>query len=312
MAPPVVFAIVMVIPQALAEATILREGAAGRAWLHDLPSIVAEACNRWGCVPDGDAWHGQVALVMPVRHAGGSAVLKISFPHAGNRGEADALRCFDGRGAIRLIDADDSGFVLLVERADPLTLAKQLSKGAGLAVEEALEVAGGLARQLAVPASPAITSLASTMEEWEKQLGTQIADAPGLLSEAAIAQARRTMHYLADDATSTMLHGDLHFGNILRSRREPWLAIDPKGWRGPSAWDTFTVIAGRREELRQQGDISRGVSDRVQRFSTAAGIGPDLAAACCQARAVSSYLYQNIMAGSWFDLEFLRVLAQGG
>jgi len=124
-------------------------------------------------------------------------------------------------------------------------------------------------------------------------------------------RAMRTMHYVAGDATSTMLHGDLHFGNILRSRREPWLAIDPKGWSGPLAWDTFTVIAGRREDLQQHDDISRDISDRIQRFSAAAGINPDLAAACCQARAVSSYLYQHIMAGAWFDLEFLRVLAQG-
>ena len=97
-------------------------------------------------------------------------------------------------------------------------------------------------------------------------------------------RAMRTMHYVAGDATSTMLHGDLHFGNILRSRREPWLAIDPKGWSGPLAWDTFTVIAGRREDLQQHDDISRDISDRIQRFSAAAGINPDLAAACCQAR----------------------------
>lgn len=108
-----------------------------------------------------------------------------------------------------------------------------------------------------------------------------------------------------------MLHGDLHFGNILRSHgREPWLTIDPKGRSGPLAWDAFTVIAGRLEELQQHGDISHGVSDRVRRFSAAAGIDPDLASACCQARAVSSYLYQHIMAGAWFDLEFLRVLTE--
>lgn len=264
----------VVIPRALAEAIVLREGAAGCSWLHELPTIIDEACNRWGCIPDGDAWHGQVALVIPVRHARSSAALKVSFPHAGNRGEADALRCFDGHGAIRLIDADDSGFVLLLERADPLTLSDRLSKGVGTAVEEALEIAGDLARQLAVPASPAIASLASTTAEWDQQLDDQVTATSGLLPGAAIAQARRTIHYLADDATSTMLHGDLHFGNILRSRREPWLAIDPKGWSGTSAWDAFTVIAGRREELRQHGDLSRGISARIRRFSAAAGINP--------------------------------------
>ncbi len=162
MRSPRKFAIVVSIPEALVEATVLREGDAGRDWLHELPLIVADACERWECAPDGDPWHGQVALVVPVRHAWGPAALKVSFPHPGNHGEADALRCFDGHGAVRLIDADDSRFVLLMERADPMTLADQLSKSADLAVEEAIEIAGDLARQLAVPASSATVLLAET------------------------------------------------------------------------------------------------------------------------------------------------------
>lgn len=301
----------VVIPQSFAEATVLREGAAGRAWLHDLPTIAAEACHRWGCTPDGDPWHGQVALVVPVQHASGPAALKISFPHPGNRGEAEALRCFDGRGALRLVEVDESDLVLLLEGAEPLTLADQLAKGTSETVDEALEIAGDLARRLAVPASPAITPLSGTTDEWEQQLDAQIAAAPGLVADAAVDQARRTIRALADDATSTMLHGDLHFGNILWSHREPWLAIDPKGWSGTLAWDAFTVIAGRREELQQYGDISRGISSRIRLFSAAAGIDRDLAVACCQAREVSSYLYQHLMKeGTWFDLEFLRALVQ--
>lgn len=136
----------VVIPEAFAEATVLREGAAGRAWLHKLPLIAAKACHRWGCIADGDAWHGQ-----GVGHPGTARTWRCCpqdlFSHAENRGEPDALRCFDGRGVVRLIDADDSSFVQLIERADPLTLADQLSKGSSSAVEEALEIAGDLARQ---------------------------------------------------------------------------------------------------------------------------------------------------------------------
>lgn len=301
----------LVVPEVFAEATVLREGTAGRAWLDKLPLIAERAYHRWECTPDGAAWHGQVALVIPVQHVDGPAALKISFPHDGNRGEADALRCFNGRGAVRLIEADESQFAVLMERAGSLTLADRLSRASGLAVEEALEIAGDLARTLAVPASPAIISLASTTAEWEKEFEHQLALAPSRLPERAIAQARGTIRHLAEDATPAMLHGDLHFGNILRSRRrESWLTIDPKGWSGPLAWDAFTVIAGQREELQQHSDISRGVSDRIRRFCAAAGIEPDLALACCQARAVSAYLYQHIITGAWFDLEFLRALAQ--
>lgn len=44
-----------------------------------------------------------------------------------------------------------------------------------------------------------------------------------------------------------MLHGDLHYRNILRSHREPWLIIDPKGWFGTAAFDAFAVATGGRE-----------------------------------------------------------------
>jgi hypothetical protein len=63
----------------------------------------------------------------------------------------------------------------------------------------------------------------------------------------------------------------------------------------------FTVIAGRVED-----HVS---ADRIHRFSAAARVDPDLALACCQARAVSSHLYQQQVPGSWFDMEFLRILA---
>lgn len=301
----------VLIPDALAAATVLREGDAGRGWLEELPFTFAAACERWGCIPEGESWHGQVALVVPVGHRSGPGVLKVSFPHPGNIGEAEALRCFGGHGAVRLIDADDTGFVLLMERADPTTLADRLATGAELAVEEAIEIAGDLALQLAVPALPSTVALASTAQGWDGQLKEQVAAFPDLLPKAVTDRARRTIRLLATDTTSTMLHGDLHFGNILRSSRQPWLTIDPKGWSGTRAWDAFTVIAGRREQLQQGGDIYRGAVNRVQRFSTAAKVDPDLALACCQARAVSSYFYQHLVQGAWFDVEFLRVLAHG-
>jgi streptomycin 6-kinase len=31
-----------------------------------------------------------------------------------------------------------------------------------------------------------------------------------------------------NDPGETLMHGDLHFANVLRSDREPWLAIDPR------------------------------------------------------------------------------------
>ena len=46
-------------------------------------------------------------------------VLKISIPHPEARHEADALRLYDGDGAVRLLRASEDGFTLLLERCHP-------------------------------------------------------------------------------------------------------------------------------------------------------------------------------------------------
>lgn len=243
-------------------------------------------------------------MVLPVIAPTGRAVLKVSFPHPGNRGEAMALRTFAGVGAVRLLAATADGVGLLLERAGHQTLGSLIS------VEEQLEVAGGLARRLAVPAPVEAMPLASTCEGWLEQLEQQLAATPGALSRKAVDRARSTITELADDHTPTMLHGDLHVGNVLRAQREPWLAIDPKGWSGTAAHDTFTVIAAGSTGLREEPNVEEALRLRIDRFAAAAGIDPELALACSQARAVSSYLYQLQRDGEWLDRRLLLITTE--
>lgn len=293
----------LTVPPAFVDATVRREGDTGRRWIRDLPALVARCAAQWGCNVTGEAAHGQVALVVPVDCPGGPAVLKVSFPHPGNRGEAAALRRFDGRGAVRLLDADEEHLALLLERAGPRTLACEP------VAEDFVEIAGALARRLAVTAEPGTPSLADTTDEWAEQLDEQVASRRGLLPDSGVRRARATIAELARDRTATLLHGDLHAGNVLASERERWLAIDPKGWRGTAAYDAFTVVMGRRGDLAASSDLPRVIRARVRRFADAAGVGNDLAAACCQARATSSLLHQDMADGNWFDRELLTAVA---
>ena len=299
------------VPDGLAKVIELREGDDGRTWLRELPRLVEMACERWHCVIDGEPTHGQVALVVPVQHAAGPAVLKMSFPHPGNLGEAGALRTFGGHGAVRLLEVDDTGLVLVLERALPETLSDQVKTGA-CSVEAAIDIAGELARRLAIHPLTDVLPLADTISGWENQLNAQIAAHPDALPGRVLNQARDTIRQLAADPTATMLHGDLHYGNILRSQREPWLTIDPKGWFGTAAFDAFTVAVGGREQLRLDAGLYAGFARRVRRFATAAHVDPDVALACCQARAVSSYLYQLTIPRVWFDAKLLEVIALSG
>ena len=289
------------IPQGLIEVTRRREGEAGDAWLAALPQLVDQACRTWGCTISGPPVHGEVALVLLVERAAGPATVKISYPHPGNLGEAAALRHFDGAAAVHLLDASADELTLLLERAGPATLASRPTA-------EAIEVAGRLARRLATPAAANAPSLSSTTGSWLRQLEQQAAAQPGLVTRGHLDRARGAIRQLSRDTGTTMLHGDLHFDNVLAATREPWLVIDPKGWRGTPAFETFTVIAGHHEELEAHSNLPRALARRISRFATAAEVDPELALQCCQARATSAYLHQGAQHGSWFDVQVLRAL----
>lgn len=294
------------VPEALVASTLRREGEPGRRWLDDLPALIGRFVGEWGCAVVGQACHGEVAIVLPVRRSGRDAVLKLSFPHSGFTGEVNALRHFDGRGAVRLLEADEESGAALLERAGPRTLASTSS------VNETIEIMGELAYRLAVPAPARAPSLAGAAHAWAEDLERQRrAEVGSELPFAALARAQETIEILGTDGTSTMMHGDLHVGNVLAAVREPWLTIDPLGWRGTAAFDAFTVIAGRRADqpAAAEPDAMRA---RIRRYARAAAVDVTLAEACCQARATSTYLYQRMTRGDWFDLGFLRTASTLG
>ena len=54
---------------------------------------------------------------------------------------------------------------------------------------------------------------------------------------------------IASQAEPVLLHGDLHHFNILAARRQPWLAIDPKGVVGEPAYETGALLRNPAEML---------------------------------------------------------------
>lgn len=72
-----------------------------------------------------------------------------------------------------------------------------------------------------------------------------------------------------------MLHGDLHYDNVLAADREPWLAIDPKAMAGDPHYEPAPMLWNRFEEL--SGDVRRGVRARFHAVIDAAELDEDRA-----------------------------------
>ncbi|MFF4597181.1 aminoglycoside phosphotransferase family protein [Amycolatopsis sp. NPDC001319] len=111
----------LTVPPPFATATAAREGDAGRRWVKSLPDLAAEFLERWSCPVSGPVLHGFVGLVVPAVRADGTEVaLKLGFPSPANTAEPVALAAWQGNGAARLLERDDSRFAMLLERLQPL------------------------------------------------------------------------------------------------------------------------------------------------------------------------------------------------
>ncbi|WP_329191382.1 aminoglycoside phosphotransferase family protein [Streptomyces sp. NBC_01435] len=271
------------VPEAFARTTIEREGRPGADWLAGLPKIVEELLGRWACVADGEAMHGGVGVIVPVRRpAEGAAVMKVSFPHPGNVHEPDAFTAWGGHGAVLLYERDDAHFAMLLERARPSTLA-EAEEG-----DELVRVAGRLSRRLAVPAPPGLPRLREQADDWEAQLLRDAEESSHALPRYAVDAAVATVRELGHDQPDTLIHGDLHARNILRADREPWLAVDPKGYAGDPAYDGGLLLKTLAPVLLESGDLRTALHRTLHVFAEAAEIDPERARRWAQLHAVQA------------------------
>ncbi|WP_035283662.1 aminoglycoside phosphotransferase family protein [Actinokineospora spheciospongiae] len=237
-------------------------------WVAGLPAQAAAAMRRWDLTADGEPLHGWCAVVLPVRAADGTpAMLKITRPHPEAEHEALALSTWDGDGAVRLLAAEP--WELLLERLDP---AHSLD-------DEPLPVALGvitsLLRRLDRPAPPRLRALRDVAARWVRELPE--GDAPAELVEQAVAYCAE----LGPRAGDRLVNEDLHFENVLRGEREPWLVIDPKPLAGDPEFGLIALLWNRWEES--------SVPDRLAAVVDAAGLDHDLARRWAFVRAVENW-----------------------
>ena len=67
-----------------------------------------------------------------------------------------------------------------------------------------------------------------------------------------------------------MIHGDLHYENVMAADREPWLAIDPKPMSGDPHYEPAPMLWNRFEEL--EGDVRDGVRRRFHALVDKGGL----------------------------------------
>jgi len=235
-------------------------------WLARLPDTLRELQQRWslrlGIPFDGDesscAWVGPVTLT-----TGQAAVLKLGMPHMEGEQEIEGLRFWNGDPTVWLLEADDDLGAMLLERCEPGTALRTLPE-----LEQDVVVARLLRRLWRPPAAPhPFRPLSAMIAYWSEETRTQVEhwrDA-GLVREGL-----RLFEELSRSTTEhVLLATDLHAGNVLRARREPWLVIDPKPFVGDPAYDATQHLRNCDVRLRSDPDGT------IRHFADLLGIDGD-------------------------------------
>jgi streptomycin 6-kinase len=194
--------------------------------LSALERVAREVAQEWGLELGPRFELARYSFVAP---AGDDAILKVT-PREDDEAdeEADALELWDGDGAVRLLRRDHSRRALLVERARPGT---DLS---GVAEADATAIAVRVARRLwRRGQTPGLSPFRSVHDHVPRWLATA--------AEHPLSRLARGLYERLDKRADTLVHGDFHHHNVLRSERE-FLAIDPKPMVGEPEFDVPSFL----------------------------------------------------------------------
>jgi streptomycin 6-kinase len=247
--------VVIEVPAELAAAQDRFNGEEGRAFVAALPPRAERFLEEWGLRRTGPAMYGMVSLVLPVTVVadGAPAALKLQLLDEENEGEAAALRAWDGDGAVRLLAEDPGTGTLLLERLDE---ARDLA-GTADSREATRVLAGLMARLVAVEAPAGMRNLGDMAAEMLDDVTEAVGELEREDDRRLVRDCAAAVREVAGEPGDRLLHWDLHFGNVLASRREPWLAIDPKPLAGDPGFELLPALFNRfdRDEVLWRFDL---------------------------------------------------------
>ena len=215
------------------------------AWFEQLPAVIPELQRRWslslGLPWDRDATCSWVAPA--VRRDGTHVVLKLGMPHMEAEHEIQGLRFWDSAPMVRLLEADETCNALLLERCEPGTSLRDVPEA-----DKDVVLAELFQRLWRTPVAPhAFRPLSMMIGAW---MGETVAARAHWPDAALVESGLRVFEELtATSRDEVLLATDLHAGNVLRARREPWLAIDPKPFVGDRAYDATQHLLNCRERM---------------------------------------------------------------
>ncbi len=220
--------------------------------------------ERWRLTPDGEPFASLAGRLMFVRHEGAPAILKLTREPEELAGGA-LMAWWGGRGAARVLARE--GEALLLERATGPGRLVDMAHAGPDADDAALRILCLAGAGLHAPRDTETPASLVPLELWFRQLWPTAEAEGGMFAVAA--QVARPL--LDTPIEVSVLHGDLHHGNVLDFGERGWLAIDPKGLVGDRGFDHANMLCNPDVATTlAPGTLAR----RIATVSAASGIAP--------------------------------------
>jgi streptomycin 6-kinase len=183
-----------------------------------------------------------------------TVILKLIKPNGiEERAGAEALRCFDGDGAVRLLRSDEDAHLL--EYADGHDLTGLVKRGRD---EDATVIIADVLNQLHSAYLGRQPEGLTSLSRWFDSLFRR---ASGVADEDIYRRGAKVARKLLDHPQQqTVLHGDIHHENIRHKAGRGWLAFDPKGLYGERTYDlanTFCNPLNMTALVENEGRVLR-------------------------------------------------------
>lgn len=265
-------------------------GPRGEAWLERLPRLVREIEDKWS-VTVHDAFPDiEFNYVAPATLADQPVVIKLAPPYETVEIHAEAryLRDRNGAGSVRLFAEDRERHAILIERAVPGTALFEVFRDepAG-SIEPAIAVLRDVLRPV-----PGDLKDVGSLDTWfhnfrryrETDFPANYAEKAFEIYERLSPQTGRTFY----------LHGDFHPGNIVKSDRAPYLAIDPKGIVGHIGYDLAVFLNNLQWWRKNDSKVLDLLAFAIGEFAENFGLTE---------REIREWAFAYMVIGAWWTFD---------
>lgn len=224
------------IPDVLKNNLVSLYGDFGSQWLQNLPQFISHYESKWQFKAGECFSDAQFNVVLnAVKNDGISVVFKCCVPNKEFKTEVNALKHYNGEGAAKLLQSDIENDAMLIEKINPGTLLESCES-----IEDATKYAVDVCKKLHKPIEnqSVFPTLIDWFDRFDERIYKKFNGTSGPFSSELIEKVKSvSRNLLCSQEKTVLLHGDLHYANLLLSETGEYFSIDPKGVIGESEFE---------------------------------------------------------------------------